>query len=97
MERLSNVKITDIFAGSTFSLFLNDKKELYGCGLNDYNQIGLEKNVTRINHNLDHYRHVSSSNKTTECPVPRKIDCFTSMPILNVACGENHSLAVFYL
>ena len=44
---------------SLFLLFLNDKKELFGCGLNDYNQLGLEKNITRINNNLDHLRHVA--------------------------------------
>ncbi len=93
IERLANARITEIFAGSTFSLFLNDKKELYGCGLNDYNQLGLEKNIMRVNNNLDHLRHVAS-NKNNESAVPKKIDCFTSMPILNVACGENHSLAV---
>lgn len=92
IEKLAHAKITEIFAGSTFSLFLNDRKELYGCGLNDYNQLGIERTVTKIT-NLDNFRQ-SSSNKTTESAIPKKIDCFTSMPILNVACGENHSLAV---
>jgi len=93
IERLNNMRIKEIFSGSTFSLFLNEKKELYGCGLNDYNQLGIEKSVTKINNNLENYRH-ASFNRTTESPIPKLIDCFTLMPILNVACGENHSLAV---
>ena len=93
IEKLSNMKIKEIFAGSTFSLFLNEKKELYACGLNDSSQLGIEKSVTKINNNLENYRH-ASFNKTTESPVPKLIECFTYMPILNVACGENHSLAV---
>lgn len=95
IERLGNMKVKEIFAGSTFSLFLNEKKELYGCGLNDYNQLGIEKSVTKINNNLEQYRH-ASFNRTTESPIPKLIDCFTYMPILNVACGENHSLAVSF-
>jgi alpha-tubulin suppressor-like RCC1 family protein len=94
IEKLMNTKITDIFAGSLFSLFLNDKKELYGCGLNDYNQLGLEKVIHKYQQNqLDQYKQIQSG-KNNESAVPKKIDCFTSMPILNVACGENHSLAV---
>jgi alpha-tubulin suppressor-like RCC1 family protein len=96
IEKLAHTKITDIFAGSLFSLFLNDKKELFGCGLNDYNQLGLEKTIPKFqNNNLDNYRQIAS-NKTNECAVPKKIDCFTSMPILNVTCGEDHSLAVTF-
>ena len=92
IEKLNHTKVTEIFAGSTFSLFLNDKKELFGCGLNDNNQLGIEKNVTRVN-NLDNFRNAPQA-KLHESGVPRKVECFTSMPILNVACGENHSMGV---
>ena len=27
-------------------MFLNDKKELYACGLNESNQLGIDKNMT---------------------------------------------------
>lgn len=93
LKNLAHMKIKEIYAGSTFSLFLNEKKELLGCGLNDYNQLGIEKTVTKINNNLENYRH-ASSHRTTESPVPKLIDCFTCMPVHTVACGENHSLAV---
>jgi len=96
IDKINHMKTKEIFSGSTFSLFLNEKKELYGCGLNDYNQLGIEKSVTKINNNLENYRH-ASFNRTTESPIPKLIDCFTYMPILNVACGENHSLAVTIL
>lgn len=29
-----------------------------------------------------------------ECPIPKKLECFQQIPILDVACGENHSIAV---
>jgi alpha-tubulin suppressor-like RCC1 family protein len=95
LAKLTNIKITEIFAGSTFSLFMNDKNELYGCGLNDYNQLGLEQSVIRITTGLDKFRSPQvGSSKTLESAVPRKLDCFTSIPILRVSCGENHSLAL---
>lgn len=94
IDKLASVKITEIYAGYTFSLFLNDKKELYACGLNDYAQLGIEKNVTVVD--LKNNKAVSSNNKFSEITVPKKVDAFTSMPILKVACGENHSLALVY-
>ena len=93
IDKLANVRISDIFAGATFSLFLSDRKELYACGLNESNQLGIEKNVTKINTQLDRFGP-SSALRATECAIPTKLDCFTSMPILQVACGEAHSVAV---
>lgn len=40
--RLSNLRIQKVLAGATFTLFLTDKGELYGCGLNDLGQLGLD-------------------------------------------------------
>jgi alpha-tubulin suppressor-like RCC1 family protein len=35
IEALNDEQISKIYCGSTFSLFLNKKGELFGCGMND--------------------------------------------------------------
>lgn len=46
---------------------------------------------------IDNYRNPASNVIFSECPVPKKVDCFQQIPVLNVSCGENHSIAVFSL
>jgi alpha-tubulin suppressor-like RCC1 family protein len=40
IEALQEEQISKIFCGSTFSLFLTNNGELYGCGMNDVGQLG---------------------------------------------------------
>lgn len=40
IDSLNGENVSRIFCGSTFSLFLTDKGELYGCGMNDLGQLG---------------------------------------------------------
>ncbi len=42
VEALAGVKIVRLTAGSTFSLFVSDSGEVYGCGVNDFGQTGTE-------------------------------------------------------
>lgn len=35
-------RVTKIICGATFSLFQTDKGELFGCGMNDLGQLGLD-------------------------------------------------------
>jgi alpha-tubulin suppressor-like RCC1 family protein len=92
IEKLANIKITDIYAGYTFSIFINDKKEPYACGLNDYSQLGIEKTVMNVTESK--MSKQSFSNKYNEVVYPTKIDCFHKIPFLKLACGENHSVGV---
>ncbi len=39
---LKNKRVTKITCGGTFTLFQTEKGDLYGCGMNDYGQIGLD-------------------------------------------------------
>ena len=39
---LKHERITKIICGATFTLFLTDKGDLYGCGVNDLGQLGLD-------------------------------------------------------
>jgi alpha-tubulin suppressor-like RCC1 family protein len=61
IDKLGSTKIVEIYAGSTFSLFLNEKRELYATGLNDYCQLALEKNIMQITNNNVTKKAVSSS------------------------------------
>lgn len=40
IDTLNDEEISKIYCGSTFSLFLSNKGELYGCGMNDLGQLG---------------------------------------------------------
>ena len=84
---LENEKIIDIQCGKTFSMFINDKNELYACGVNDLNQLGLNEPSSK-----DHLK-----NKDIICydfVFPTKVDCFLNMKVLKISCGEGHCLAI---
>jgi len=39
---LRDKQIRRVYCGSTFTLFLSENGELYGCGMNDLGQLGLD-------------------------------------------------------
>lgn len=87
IDYLENEKIKDIKCGKTFSMFINDKNELYACGVNDLNQLGLNETFSK-----DHL-----NNKELSCfdfVYPTKVDCFLNMKVLKISCGEGHCLAI---
>jgi E3 ubiquitin-protein ligase HERC4 len=84
---LENENIIDIKCGKTFTMFINDKNELFACGVNDLNQLGLIESFSR--------EHLT--NKSIQCydfVFPTKVDCFINMKVLKIACGEGHCLAI---
>ena len=38
LTTLKDIKISRIYSGSTFSMFLSEDEELYACGINDLGQ-----------------------------------------------------------
>ena len=87
IHSLEKEKIIDIKCGKTFSMFINDKNELYACGVNDLNQLGINEPSSK-----DHL-----NNKSIICfdfVIPTKVDCFLNMKVLKISCGEGHCLAV---
>ena len=74
--------IKDICCGKTFSLFINDKDELFSCGVNDLNQCGFDNNKIEYDYNCN------------DIVIPLKLEYFTNMKVLKVACGESHVLAI---
>ena len=78
----TNNKITKIFCGKTFTIFLNKKDELFSTGINDLNQCGID-NKSYINEYLCY-----------DIVTPIKIEMFIKMKIISVSCGESHVLAI---
>ena len=78
-----NNKISNVFCGKTFTIFLNENDELYSTGINDLNQCGIDNNKTFINEYLCY-----------DIVTPIKIEMFIRMKIINVSCGESHVLAI---
>jgi alpha-tubulin suppressor-like RCC1 family protein len=77
VKTLEGIPIKHISAAGLYSMFLTRNNELIGCGMNDYGQIGIEQD--RRLHN--------------DIAVPTKLDCFSNIPMHNVVCGMNHTIA----
>ncbi len=105
---LANARITQIYAGYTFSIFLSHLGEIFACGMNDLGQLGMEKIERELplsNIYIYIYILVPSSipqraghyhppHKSRDITIPTKVDCFEGIPVCQLACGENHALAV---
>ena len=80
-------KVKTVKCGKTFTMFITDNDELYGCGVNDLYQLGIGDNPPN-----DHlYR------KDMQCydfVIPTRIESLLSMKVEKIACGEGHCLAV---
>ena len=74
--------IIKVFCGKTFTIFLNQKDELYSSGINDLNQCGIDN------------KYVENINLCNDIVTPIKIEMFIRMKIINISCGESHVLAI---
>ena len=88
IEEINDEIISDIKCGKTFSMFVNDKGELFACGVNDLNQLGIQDLPPR-----DHLFN-KSEEMCYDFVVPTKVDYFLKMKVENIACGEGHCLAI---
>ena len=77
-----NDGIIKVFCGKTFTIFLNQKDELYSTGINDLNQCGIDNKL------------VENINLCNDIVTPIKIEMFIKMKIINISCGESHVLAI---
>ena len=78
----NNYGIIKVFCGKTFTIFLNQKDELFSSGINDLNQCGIDN------------REVENIHLCNDIVTPIKIEMFIRMKIINIACGESHVLAI---
>ena len=78
------------------TLALSDTGELYGCGINDLGQLGLDTYVEEMAlTTLDRARTANRQNViSSDVTVLRKVICFEHMSLSSISCGENHALAV---
>ena len=79
--------ITEIQCGKTFSMFISNIGELYSCGVNDLNQLGIQEPPPR-----DHLK-----NNDVQCKdfvIPTKLDYFLDLKVEKISCGEAHCVAI---
>ena len=79
--------ISDIQCGKTFSMFISNIGELYSCGVNDLNQLGIQEPPPR-----DHIK--SNDFQCKDFVIPTKLDYFLDMKVEKISCGEAHSVAI---
>ena len=85
VRHLDNEKIVDVQCGKTFSMFINEKREIFSCGVNDLNQLGIEEN----NFNNNKRRKICS-----DIVWPMKLDFLLRQKVIKLSCGEGHCLAI---
>ena len=81
-------EIREIKAGGTYSMFISEKKEIYACGVNDLGQLGINDYPPQ-NHVFD-----KDNLKCFDFVIPTLIECFFSMKVDKISCGEGHCLAI---
>jgi alpha-tubulin suppressor-like RCC1 family protein len=90
-------KITQIHCGAMYTLFLTEEFELYGCGINDLGQLGLDTYLEEMQVAAMQRARMNAGVKqvvTSDVTVPSRVICFEGMKVSSLACGENHSLAL---
>ena len=88
IEALFEDTISDIKCGKTFSMFIDNKEELYACGVNDLYQLGIQESPPK-----DHLFH-KEEDTCYDFILPTKVDYFLKMKVKKISCGEGHCLAV---
>ena len=91
------VDISKIVCGSVFTIFITSNKDIYGCGINDLGQLGLETHMQEMQIAVLDRAKGMNDVITTDVTRPSPIICFEGMDVNNVSCGENHSLALISL
>ena len=88
IRALDEEKICEIKCGKTFSMFVNNKGELFACGVNDLYQLGIQDNPPKD--------HLFDKDEETcyDFVLPTKVDYFLKMKVKYIVCGEGHCLAI---
>ena len=84
IKTLEKEKIEDVQCGKTFSMFLNEKREIYTCGVNDLNQLGID----------DNFFHKKINKVCSDVVWPTKIEYLIRQKVIKLSCGEGHCLAI---
>ena len=84
IKNLENENIIDINCGKTFSMFISDKKEIFACGVNDLNQLGINDNFQMRKNEIICYDIIW----------PTSLDYLIDKKVQKLSCGEGHCLAI---
>ena len=82
IKKLEKENITEVHCGKTFSMFLNDKREIFVCGVNDLNQLGIEE------------KNINSKKICSDIVFPIKLEYLYRQKVIKLSCGEGHCLAI---
>ena len=84
IKYFQNEKIIDIQCGKTFTMFINDSKEIFGCGVNDLSQLGIN----------EHFHKRKNENICYDIVWPSRLDYLMNKKVQKLSCGEGHCLAI---
>jgi alpha-tubulin suppressor-like RCC1 family protein len=84
LKSLKGQNITLGVCGDVHTLVLNDKGEVYSFGGGSFGQLGLGP-INKMPLDSDRYPYM---------PIPTKVEILNDMNIVNIACGDSHSMAV---
>jgi len=93
LVELRGEDIREIFCGGTFSLFLNETGEIFGCGINDIGQLGMDNLQGMQDEKAIERNKKKNMGSVTDIVRPTKMICFEGLPFSKIACGENHVIA----
>ena len=84
IKYLENENITDIQCGKTFTMFTNNKNEIFATGVNDLNQLGI----------IDRPQMRKNEIICYDIVFPTKLDYLIEKKVQKLSCGEGHCLAI---
>ena len=84
IKYLEKENIIDVQCGKTFSMFLNDNREIYACGVNDLNQLGIDEK----------YFNNKINRPCSDIVWPTKLEYLMKQKVIKLSCGEGHCLAI---
>ena len=87
LEEINDENVVEIKCGKTFSMFINNRGDLYACGVNDLNQLGIQEMPSK------EFLYNKNEEMCYDFVFPTKVDYFLNMKVESIACGEGHCLA----
>ena len=84
IKHLEDDMIIDIQCGKTFSMFINNNKDIFACGVNDLKQLGIN--------DLQNIR--KNEIVCQDIVFPTRLDYLIEKKVEKLSCGEGHCLAI---
>ena len=78
MQNLDEIEIKTIKCGKNFTFFQKKNNDLFGCGDNSKEQLGISSNI----------------NTNKEIILPIEIEQFSFLVVNRISCGEEHTIAI---